>query len=153
MKKLIKSLALVLLILPCALLFTACDKEPPETKYFQRRVQYTYVGRITVEWENEEVRNEILASSPNYYNEEAFIDRHISITQGSYFVFDTDGTGGTGRAGGGFTYEIKDKNLTLTFIESQRVLHFTIDGGLTRRIPFSEMGLPSNSYFLAVYYS
>lgn len=153
MKKLIKSLALVLLILPCALLFVACDKEPPETKYFERRVQYTFSGNISVEWESEEVKNQILASNLEYYNEEAFIERNISITQGAYYVFDTDGTGGTGRAGGGFTYEINNNNLTLTFIESQKVVNFTVDGALTKRIPFSEMGLPSNSYFLATYCS
>lgn len=151
MKKFLKTLALVLLILPCAIILSACGETPPEDKkYFDRPTTYTF-SSITVEWESPEVRQQILASNPDYYNEEAFIARHISISEGSYLYFGTEGGGNNGRASGGFTYEINDNNLTLTYIQSQNVLNFTIDGGLIRKIPFSEYGLSSNSYFRVVY--
>ncbi len=153
MKKFIKSFILVLLILPCTLIFVACGKEPPETKYFERTVTYTYYGReghITVEWESDEVKNQFLDYNPNYSNELDFINRNISVTVGSYYKFNPDGTGTTGNSG--FTYEINNKNITLTLTSSGNVYHFIItEYGITRIRPFYE-DLGSNSKFLIHYY-
>ena len=155
MKKFLSMALVLVMLLSCAVIFTGCDEDPPESKFFTRDKQFTYSGTpITVEWESEEVRQQMLASDPMYYNEEAFVERNISVTNGAYYVFSTDGTGGTGRAGGGFTYEINDDELTLTFIDDGRVLHFSVVGTnqIVRRLPFSEHGLTSNSYFLISYF-
>ena len=155
MKKFLSILLVVIMLLASAVMFTGCGETPPDNTFFPRERTFTYAGPITVEWESEEVRQQILASDSRYYNDEAFVERNISVTAGAFYNFGADGTGGTGRAGGGFTYFINGDKLTLTFIESGNVLHFDVLGTHTivRRLPFAEHGLPSNSYFLITYYA